>query len=457
MRLWLRCFCLAGWCVAFAVSAQGLPVPARTTTVFTHVNVLPMDRERVLRDQTVLVRDGVIAAVGRTLKVPSDARVVDGGGKAWLLPGLADMHNHLDTRQDMAVLLGLGITTTMNYGEARNSFVGRTRLSVANGELAGPRAFVALAVDGSPRYGHLVVRDAEDARAVVRVAQANGYDALKLYNELSPSAFDALMKAAGEARLAVVGHGVTRVGLRRQIEAGQDAVAHAEEFFYTFFAPPPQSDPNAAPDPAQIPEAIALLKAHGTAVVADLVTYETIAGQWGRPDVVQGYLRLPQVRYLPLQYRASWLTQGYARRSGSLQARVAFLQRFVREMQAARVPLLSGTDAPDIPGLVGGYALHGNLRALEAAGLSRYDALATATSAPGEFVRKHLQGQQRAGVVLPGARADLLLVNGNPLEDLSVLMQPQGVMADGRWYPAEDLHARMEEVARGYELPVLSP
>ncbi|WP_140725898.1 amidohydrolase family protein [Pseudomonas sp. Hp2] len=449
LRAWLCAGALA-W--SGGALAQAPAVPPKDVTAFVRVNVLPMDRERVLAGQTVLVEDGVVTALGRKVKVPEGARVIDGHGRAWLLPGLADMHNHLDSRQDMAVLLGLGITTTLNMGEARNSFVGRTRLAIANGELAGPRAFVALAVDGSPRYGHLVVRDAGDAQAVVRIAQANGYDFLKVYNNLSAEAFQALMAAAKSAGLPVVGHGVSAVGLRKQIEAGQAMVAHAEELFYTYFPQPPEHDPNAAPDPAEIPGAIAMLRRHGTPVVADLVTYQTIAEQWGRPDIVEAYLRRPEARWLPPQYRVSWPAQGYARRSGSLADRVAFLQRLVREMQRAGIPLLSGTDAQDIPGLVGGFSLHANLRALESAGLSRYQALATATRVPGEFVQRHYPATRRFGVVAQGARADLLLVPANPLDDLAVLMQPQGVMADGRWYPADALKVRMDEVAESYRL-----
>lgn len=432
-------------------SAQPPPVPPRDVTLFAGVHVLPMDGERVLADRDVLVEDGRIAAIGRSLPVPDGARVVDGGGEAWLLPGLADMHNHLHGRQDLAVQLALGVTTALHMGEAPNAFVGRMRTAVAAGELAGPRAFVALAVDGSPRYGHLVVRDAGDARAAVRLARANGYDALKLYNNLAPEAFEALMAAARAAGLPVVGHGVSEVGLRRQLEAGQALVAHAEEFFYAFFPPAPDDDPHAAPDPARIEAAVALLRAHGTAVVADLVTYRTIAAQWGRPEAVAGFLRRPEARYLPPQFRVSWPAQGYARREGSLDRRVAFLSRFVRALHEAGVPLLSGTDAQDIPGLFAGFALHGNLAALVEAGLRPYDALVTATLAPGEFVRRHRPDLPPFGIVAEGARADLLLVRANPLDDLATLARPLGVMADGRWYPEADLAARLDAVRRDYE------
>ncbi|MDH5832843.1 amidohydrolase family protein [Luteimonas kalidii] len=449
--LFIRLVCLC--CLAFlsgGAFAQSPAVPPKDTTAFVRVNVLPMDRERVLRDQVVLVEDGHIAAIGRALAVPEGARIVDGEGSAWLLPGLADMHNHVDGLQDLDLQLALGITTTLHMGEARNSFVGRTRAAIANGERAGPRAFVALAVDGSPRYGHLVVADVDDARAAVRVARSNGYDFIKVYNNLPADAFSALLQEARVHGIPVVGHGVADVGLERQLESGQALVAHAEEFFYTFFPQPAGDDPNAAPDDREIEAAIGLLRRHGTAVVADLVTYETIARQWGRPDVVDAFLRAPESRYLHPALRVSWPLQGYARRSGSLQARAGFLRRFVKAMDEAGVPLLSGTDAPDIPGLVPGFALHRNLAALVEAGLSPHAALATATRVPGDFIRRTRPGLPAFGVVAEGARADLLLVADDPLADLSTLASPMGVMADGRWYPRADLEARRDKIRAAY-------
>lgn len=436
--------------------AQDAPAPASPpTTAFVDVNVLPMDgeRERVLRHQTVIVRDGRIAAIapaGRRLPVPAGARVVEGGGSAWLLPGLADMHNHVDRTPDLQVQLSQGVTTMLNMGEARNSFVGRTRAAVERGEIDGPRIFAALAVDGSPQYGHLVVNDADTARAATTIARANGYDFIKVYNNLSPAAFAALVVESKARGLPIVGHGITAVGLARQLEAGQAMVAHAEEFFYTFFPTPPGDDPNAAPDPARIADAIATLRRSGAYVVADLVTYRTIAAQWGQPEVVRDFLCAPQTRWLWPGYRLSWPEQGYARRSGSLQARAAFLARFVKAMDAAGIPLLSGTDAPDIPGLVPGFALQRNLHDLVAAGLTPYRALLTATARPGAFIARSQPGGTPFGIVSVGARADLLLVAANPLQNLDTLAQPRGVMTGGRWHDAAALQRSLQRIAADY-------
>ncbi|MGH0223189.1 hypothetical protein NKY68_24455 [Sinorhizobium meliloti] len=428
---------------------------APAVTAFTDINVVPMDQERILTAQTVIVHDGTIVAIGRDVTIPAGARIVEGRG-AWLSPGLADMHNHVDGANDLALQLSLGVTTMLNMGEARNSFVGRTRAAIARGNVPGPRAFAALAIDGSPQHGHLVVATAEDARATVQVAKANGYDFIKVYNNLSTEAFAALTTAAAEARIPVVGHGVTSVGLARQLKADQMLVAHAEEFFYTFFPTPGPADENTAPDVSEISAAIALIRRHDAFVVADLVTYGAIARQWGRPEVVEQYPASPEARFLAPGDRVSWAASGYARRSGSLDARRWFLDVFVNRMNAAGVHLLSGTDAPGIPGLVPGFALHQNLLALEAAGLSRFDALATATRNPGIFMARAHPGLPPFGTIAVGSCADLIVTSANPLEDLRTLSRPIGVMANRRWFTQSDLSALRERISTAYRNAELS-
>jgi hypothetical protein len=230
--------CLAAVAIAVhtaaAAHAEGsAPLPAGTA--FVHVNVVTMDDPEILRDRTVLVQDGAIAAVGKALPVPAGARIVDGGGTAYLSPGLADMHTHSTTKQDMAVYLANGVTTVLNMGAATPEFVGQVRPAIENGRIPGPHVVVAWRVDGSQRYGNLMLKTPDDARALVRLAQANGYAFVKVYNDLSKDVFDALIDEGRRRHMPVVGHGVTNVGILRQLAAGQVLVAHTEEFLYTGF------------------------------------------------------------------------------------------------------------------------------------------------------------------------------------------------------------------------------
>jgi hypothetical protein len=426
------------------------PEPAGAITAFVDVNVIPMDTERVLHGQTVLIENGTIAAIGASLAVPKNARVVDGHGKDFLSPGLADMHTHSDTAADMKVYLANGVTSVLNMGEASNGFMGQVRPAINSGKRPGPHIYAAFLVDGSPRYGHITVTAPDEARAIVRLAKTNGYEFIKVYNNLSPECFDALVDEGRRQQIPVVGHGVTRVGIERQLDAGQVMVAHTEEFLYTVFSKPDEAQTDAASDPARIPSAIAFVKRDRAFVTADLNTYATIARQWGKPEVVEAFMRQPEIAYLSPQWRIDWRGEDYASRKGSLSAKLAFLARFTKAMSDAGVPLITGTDAPTIPGLVPGYSLHDDLRALEQAGLTRFQALSAATRTPAELIQRSVPHADAFGTIAPGRRADLILSANNPLDDLSTLRKPLGVMANGNWYADSELQALLDGVASTY-------
>ncbi|MBB6425382.1 amidohydrolase family protein [Sphingopyxis sp. JAI128] len=415
------------------------------TVVFTDVNVVPMDRERVIPRTTVIVTDGVISSIGIKAKLPPGTPVIDGKG-AWLAPGLADMHNHVTTREDLSLLLANGVTTMLNMGEATNGFAGRTRIAVNAGKVPGPQIFTALAVDGSPLYGHLVIATPEDARAIVGIAKANGYSFVKVYTNLSAEVFAALAEEAKAQGIGVVGHNAKAVGLAKQLAAGQSMVAHVEEFFYGFFPEPPADDQQAPPEDARIADAIALVKAHGAFVTSDLFNYQTIAAQFGKPEVVKAYLAVPEARYLSPGDRIGWAHSGYQKKAVDLSRRVAFEARFVKAMADAGVPLITGGDAPTIPGQIPGFALHEEIDAMLAAGLTPWQALSAATRTPGEFIARTVPRAAKFGVVAPGYRADLLLVAENPLAKPAALRAPIGVMAGGRWHDAAALKAMLADL-----------
>lgn len=434
--------------LVFAFAAQAASPPARIA--FINANIVPMDRERVLRGQTVLVENGRIAAVGPRLAIPAGTRRIDARGM-WLSPGLADLHTHVQTRDDLAIYLSYGVTTVLHMGEASNAFAGRTRIAANDGAIPAPHIYTALAVDGSPRFGHLVVTTAEEARAAVLLARANGYAFIKVYNNLSPECFAAVIAAGRELGVPVIGHTVLAMGgLERQLAAGQLLVAHAEEFIYSyFFTPDADSGQRVPPDDA-IPGAVAMVKRHGAFVTADLATYGAIAEQWGKPEVVQSFLASPETRLLSPRYRLDWANAGYDRRTGSLAPRAAFFVRLVKALADGGVPLVAGTDTPTIPGLFIGDSLHRNLALLEAAGLTRYQILAIATRNAGALLARARPGEPQFGTIAPDARADLILTRANPLDDLATLRQPAGVMAHGVWRDRAELDALLAPIAGRY-------
>lgn len=443
---------------ACALATVSTPAPAQTpaaarpaVTAFVHVNVLPMDRERVLKDQTVLVQDGKIAAIGPGLKAPDGARVIDGHGVEWLSPGLADMHIHSNNARDMKLYLANGVTTVLHMGGESAGFMDIVRPELNAGTRPGPHFYASLLVDSALRYGGFQVTTPEEARWTVRLARTNGYDFIKVYNDVLPEVFEALVDEGRKLHMPVIGHGVTKVGIERQLAMGQLMVAHTEEYMYTVFFEPESPPEVSEPRPGDMERAIAFTKRAGAYVTADLNTYAAIARQWGRPQVVDQAMQLPELRYLDPDDRVRWINETYKDRKGSVDARAAMLARFEKKMADAGVKLITGTDTPTIPGLVPGFSLHDDLDALERAGLTRWQVLSAATRTPGEMIKGSLPGADTFGVIVPGARADLILSSSNPLDGLATLRKPIGVMARGNWYAAAELQAMLDGLARQYD------
>jgi len=446
-------FCAAGVLASSIVFAEEKPPQ---TTAFVHVNVVPMDRERVLRDQTLIVTDGKIASIGHALRVPDGAEIIDGRGTAYLSPGLADMHTHSETKNDLAVYLSQGVTTVLHMGGARAGFVDSTVPAVNRGAIPGPHVYASFLVDGSTDYNGFVIKTPDEARAIVGLAKTNRYDFIKVYVGLAPDVFSALADEGRRQGMPLVGHGVTAVRLESQLAQGQALVAHAEEFFYTFFTPAGVEETDTPPDASRIPEAIALMKKHPATATADLATYAAIAHQIQHPDVIASFLSRPESAYLSPNDRLAWQASSYVSKTAKLEAKLAFLRLLVKAMADSGVELVTGTDAPAVPGMLPGFSLHDDLDELEASGLTRYQVLSAATRAPGAFIAR-TKGGDPFGVVAPGNRADLILTAANPLDTLSTLRTPLGVMAHGQWRDAAALNALADQVRESYRRAAAAP
>lgn len=432
------------WLLSLLVVARvTMAADASTAIAFIDVNVIPMDSERELLHHTVIVRDRLIETLGpvNDVEVPADATRINGNGTRYLLPGLADMHTHVTSAEDAALYLAGGVTTVLQMGgEGRVEPVPFLRDLLRNAP--APQVFFALMVDGpEPLSGGWPLHSVDEARFAVQVAKDRQYDFIKVYNGVSAEQFDALVDEGNKLGIAVIGHGVRSVGLPEGLLRGQVMVAHAEEFYYTVFGNTPQS----AERVAEVARAVA---STGAYVTPNLSFQHAIVRQWGRPDVRAQMFADPRVAYLAPMTRFIWATprRNYARLGGDgLTTQFEFLKRFTGAMAEAGVPLLAGTDTPLIPGLLPGSGLVEELVSLEEAGLSRYDALATATRTPGEFLAKFVPKAQRLGTVTTGSRADLLLVEANPLQSLDTLREPLGVMVGGTWRTADELTAALEQ------------
>lgn len=429
----------AVWLVLAAVLLPAATAGAQDAIVLQDVSVLDVEAGTVLPDRTVIVEGAEIAWIGPAgeAPVPEGATVIDGTGR-FLLPGLADMHVHMDA-SDVRLFLANGVTTVREMNGSPSHVA--LRDSIADGRVLGPRMLVAspLLAGVEQRWRHELVPDAEAARRAAREAEERGYDFLKVYDGLGAPAYAALVEEAGDLGLPLVGHIPEDVGLEGVLAAGQRSLEHVEQIAYATVGH--------APDPRRIPE-IAARIADGDAWVVPTLAAQRILTR-ARTSEYNERLSAPETAYVDpgiLEWWASLAAPAGApdpppddpRRRRS-EAFYDFQRDLVGALHRAGVRLLVGTDTPN-PLLVPGFSIHLELAAMVDAGIPPMDVLRAATRDAARFVGE----EGRWGVVAAGAAADLVLVDRNPLDGLDALRTPIGVMVRGTWLDREALDRMLE-------------
>jgi len=448
--------------LALLLLASAPQAPVIPPTAFVGVDVLPMDRDELLRDQTVIVRDGRIVALGaaKDVAVPEDAQRVDGHGKT-LMPGLADMHVHSWEEADLVLFLANGVTTVRNmFGSPMHV---RWRDQVAKGELLGPTIVTAgPIIDGDPPVwpGSTVLVDPAGAEQVVIDQKEAGYDFLKVYEKLSLETYDAIVAAAREHGMRVMGHVPRAVDLAHVIESGQKSVEHLDGWVEHVQADDSpylgkvkwenEGEAWKHVDAKKLAATAEACAKAGTWNCPTLVVYQ----KWVVADEVDAMFARPEMQYASPMMRTFWAPKyNYLGKMAketilSLRGSDADRKRVLGVLHASGARILLGTDVGN-PFVVPGFSLHEELANLVASGLSSYEALRAGTSGAAEFLGE----SEEWGSVAVGRRADLLLLEADPRTDVANAARRVGVMVRGRWLPEEDLRKRLEELAAKYRQP----
>lgn len=418
--------------ITFVGPALGqAPKPAPPAIAFVNVTVVPMDRERTIANQTVVVRDGRIAEVGPSdkVKAPKGAVVVDGKGK-YLMPGLAEMHGHLPHPSQgpeaealfLRLFVANGVTTVRGMFGFPNHPALRDR--VARGEVFGPTLYVAC-----PALSGNSAKTPEDGRRLVKEYKAAGFDLLKIHEGLSLETYDAIAAAAREANIPIAGHIPDAVGLEHAIATRQSSIEHLDGYL------------EALEDDAGMPKLAARTREAGVWNTPTMALFATIFGSESADTLRQR----PEMRFVPKAMVDQWAAQRTAQAASIAQmgdeaAKIAAgRMKMLKALADGGAKLLLGSDAPQVFS-VPGFSLHREMRVMADAGLTPYQILESGTRNPAVYVG----AEKEFGTVEVGRRADLLLVDANPLADVANVARRSGVMVRGRWYPEAELRAMIE-------------
>ena len=411
---------------------------AQPVTVFRQVNVITMTDDKILRNTDVVVRGNEIVSVGKTGRISADI-VIDGRGK-YLIPGLSEMHAHVppvDDLQPMVDVINLyvfnGITTIRGMlGHPRHL---ELRDKIQSGEITGPKFYTA-----GPSFSGTTVKSPEAGVIKVKEQKAAGYDFLKLHPGLTIDIFEAITRTAKEVGIPYGGHVAYQVGLKRAADARYEIMDHLDgitEAMVPGIAEIPEQEAGLfgmflAPraDAGRLPEIMANLKRNGVA----LVPTQALAERWFAPAATPEVMDASaEMRYMDRKTRDAWM-QAKRNLTGNALYKDQDIEQYIRlrrqQIMAAHqagVLLLLGSDGPQVFN-VPGFSVHHELQYLVDAGLTPYQALKTGTVNVAEFFRDNRSGQVRAG-----NRADLVLLNANPLDDIRNSRQIEGVMINGKW------------------------
>jgi cytosine/adenosine deaminase-related metal-dependent hydrolase len=430
---------------------------AQQAVAFTNVTVIPMDRERTLANQTVLVVGQRITAIGASgeVKIPDGATRIDGRGK-YLMPGLAEMHAHIppgnatdaDIEKVLAYFALNGVTTVRGMLGAPRHLAYRAR--AAKGEVLSPTIYTT-----GPSLNGNSIPTVEAAIKAVTDQKAAGYDLLKVHPGIKADVYDAMAATATRLGIRFVGHVPLDVGLRRALAARQASLDHVDGFIEAM-VPPTSVVPATQSaffgynlvshvEQSRLAELVQLAKASGTWIVPTQTLFESMMGPQSPDDLRQW----SEMRYWPAATVGQWAQAtantrqqlGYAPGQGQQMNLLRY--RIMTALRQAGVPFLLGSDAPqwwNVPG----FSIERELSAMVKAGFTPWQALESGT----RNVARFFNAEDEFGTVAAGRRADLVLLDANPLEDVANWRQRAGVMVRGRWLPREEIAKRLDELAR---------
>lgn len=420
-----------------------------------NVNVIPMTSEVVLPGRSVIVTDGKIVAIGDvdTTALPEDAAIIDGTDR-YVMPGLAEMHAHVPggSSQDLERVLSLFLAngvTVMRGMLGRPAHL-KLRQQLADGVITGPRLFTS-----GPSFNGNSVTGPDQAAAMVREQFRDGYDFLKIHPGLSLAEFTAVADTANELHMPFAGHVPEDVSVEQALAAGIATIDHLDGYMVSLLVA--NDDPSGGyggffgvfladhADERKIDGIAAATSAAGVWNVPTQSLFEHLVSA----EDPQRMAERPEMKYVSAGTVDGWKQTKIevmqdALYNPEIAARAIDLRRkLILALHRSGAGLLLGSDAPQVFN-VPGFSIHRELKMLVEAGLSPFEALQTGTVYPASFLNQ----EDIFGTLQTGLEADLVLLDGNPLQNIENSRRIHGVMIRGRWLSRQDLGRLLERFER---------
>jgi imidazolonepropionase-like amidohydrolase len=438
---------------------------------FTHVTIIDATGAPAQPDMTLVVMGTHLGALGKYGKVhiPSNAQVIDATGK-FLIPGLWDMHAHTTDDWFLPLYLANGITGVRDMGNDSEAEM-QLRRKWADSPTISPRLVSAGPIVDGPHpvwSFSIAVANAEEGRKAVTTVKRD-FDFVKVYSLLPREAYFAIAEEAKKQQIPFAGHVPMSVSALEASDAGQKSIEHLDGVLLACSSEEAALMKRAAdalnqPDPriSALPVRRALAK-RAVETYDELKAQKLFArfvrnGTWQVPTltVLRAFAYLddpdltkdPRLKYMPESLRQEWNPENDFRLKGRTAEDWANTKKVYRKlleivgaMNRAGVPLLAGTDTPN-PYCFPGFSLHDELALLVQAGLTPMEALQTATRNPARFLGR----EKELGTIQTGKLADLVLLDANPLEDISNTRRVNAVMIGGKLLGGEALQKMLAEV-----------
>ena len=407
------------------------------TLVITGINAVDVVDGRIVPNTTVTIRDQTISNVTPDgAAPPAEARVVNGQGQ-YLIPGLWDMHAHIQGNEKTWLPLYIvnGVTGIRDMG-ADLDFILDIRQATASGRTLGPRIVAAGPIlDDAPGDWPLRirVRNPDEGRATVQLLKRRGVDLIKVHNFTPRDVFFAIVDEARRQQLPVAGHVPLKVTIQEGIDAGMVTIEHMSEDGRVWKAC--SGGAPYRPEPCQpFFEMLARRRVWQTptlVALSELAVIGTPASSISRDQLVYA-----SKRFLDFHAANQSFFLNRPEVVGIFKDLAEVAKIVTRDMSANGVGLLAGCD-----GMIAGFCVHDELATMVRAGMSPLAALRTATVNPARY----LDREMTLGTIAPGRAADLVLLDANPLEDIANVRRIRAVVTAGRFLDRSALDRLLTE------------